>query len=119
MKVTHYAYRTPLSMKQRNIASFERLINLSIEKNYRGDRLNDETVQGLVYCIFTWLSLSGHKCEIRGNTIELTLRGGSPYTISVLGTHTLHPSYPPAVEEDFEIQIWNLLSFMNWYDERF
>lgn len=111
--------RTPISAKQKNIEAFTRLINLAIQKSYRGRRLQDMDVPGLRYCVETFLRLNDVKFRAFQNKVAIEFSDGD-FTISVAGTHRSHPSYPDAVYKDeFELEIYSWANFLQWYDETF
>jgi hypothetical protein len=109
-------HRTPLSRKQENIWAFQRLLQLSRDKGYRGKPLDDRTTPGLQHCIATWFNLNGYECDADGNRITVQFKDG-PFVIVVAGTHRSHEDYP--VNEyvaDFEMRVYSLFRFENWFD---
>jgi hypothetical protein len=118
MKVDFGHYRTPLSSKQKNIKAFQRLIELSREHKYHGPRFDDKHVEGLCYCVYSWLNLSGYTCEIRGNTVLIQFEDG-PFRIAVQGTHISHPNYPEstyAADDEYTLEVFNFFGFVRWFD---
>lgn len=119
MNKTFQPKHWPLSKKQENIGAFSRLLNLAQEQRYQGERLDDRTVEGLVFCVSTWLSLKGYSNFVKGNTVVIFFDDGD-YLIHVAGNHLTHPGYPRAeYTGHFELTIYNLMGFVKWFDENF
>lgn len=112
-------YRTPLSPKQENIQAFGRLVGLAKQKSYHGPHLDDQTIRGLAVCIYTWLSLNNFECELQGDQVIVKFDDG-PFSIRVAGTHRSHSHFPDIeFADDYDIAVYNLSSFLKFFDENF
>lgn len=118
MKTANYYQRTPLSTKQKNIQAFQRLIDLSIARGYRGRRLDDRSVPDLTHCIAVWCDLQGIPHRKWGKHGVIFHIDPDDHLFEVLGTHktALEPSRYDGNERLIHVPIHSLKDFFEWTD---
>lgn len=109
---------TPLSLKQKSIEAFQRLLSLTREKRYRGAHLDDRKQSGLQKCIFVWFQLNGFDCRMKDDGIIIQFEDGD-FTIRVRGSHSSYTSFPPnRYTDEFTLEVFSFMRFIEWYESQ-